>query len=90
MTEVSVESDGALPWVGGWLVLVAAPDAPEAPSPESIGDLARDLDWTFENGILHLRCRHPAAPLEIRWRPGSNGESSVDLSLWTAARPSAT
>jgi hypothetical protein len=90
MTEVSVENDAALPWVGGWLVHFVSADATEEATTDGILDLAQELDWTFEDGSLHLICRHPAAAVEIRWRPGSGSESSVALSLWTPDRPSAT
>jgi uncharacterized heparinase superfamily protein len=90
MTEVSVESEVVLPWVGGWLIHFVSAEPTDEANPDEIRDLTQELDWTFDNGSLHVICRHPAAPVEIRWRPASSGQSSVDLSLWTPARPSAT
>ena len=63
---------------------------------ESNVDIRSSLNSTvqtacdLEDGELRIACRHPAAPVEIRWRPGSSGERAVALSLWTPAHPSAT
>jgi hypothetical protein len=75
MAEVAIESDAALPWVGGFVLGLGGPEG----------------DWqvTFEDGVVVARAA--AAGLELRWRIGAAvGECAVTVRGFEVTHGSAT
>ena len=77
MTELRVEVEAPLPWIGGWWI-------PLRPG----GRVESDL--RLQGSVLELRCGGDAG-LHLRWELRDEApKPAVSLELWSGSRPSAT
>ena len=78
-TELYVEAEGPLPWLGGWIVVFG----------EGAGAPAVELH--VRDGAAIARCPTPGLEFEVRWKPGAaTARDSVQITSCPASAPSAT
>jgi hypothetical protein len=77
MTELRIEAEASLPWIGAWWI-------PLGPDP------GVESDWRLRGSVLELRCRGEAG-LELAWDLREQApKPPVSLRLWSGSRASAT